>query len=306
MKALNTWTTNSTTPATRKARHDKDNDSQIDYVLGRTHNEANITILESDIGDAVSDHMLLTLTWTPQSEEGPDIKEYDEARRYHMLRQDEQDTKYATYADRRRMPKHFSQTALQQEAAGMRCDADDAFAHNIDRISEDMYDAATRAHREERGATNTDDDRRRRERWRRIRELIQQRNDTTDAEARRAPAKEVDRKRRETRRGEATRETQELRADPTTTEQHDLIGHGRMTSTTHPRDEFTKLLEHHQKMYRTSDGAGMSRALARMASDTIASRIDGRVGPPLTVQAEDLARVARGIKASAGRRWHAG
>lgn len=30
MKTLNTWTTNSTIPATRKARHDKDNDSQID------------------------------------------------------------------------------------------------------------------------------------------------------------------------------------------------------------------------------------------------------------------------------------
>lgn len=56
-KALNTWITIPRTPAVRKARRDRDNDSQIDYILGHIHNDLHITIQNPHFREAHVDRV---------------------------------------------------------------------------------------------------------------------------------------------------------------------------------------------------------------------------------------------------------
>lgn len=194
-KALNTWPTLSTTPATRKARHERDTYVEIAHILGRTDNNAKVNIQSPDFRDAVSDHMLMTFAWTPKQVQGPKTKEHDEARRQQRRDRDLQDAKFATYTDRRRLSKMINMTILQTHVASMKWDRGGTFPHNMDRVNREMDEAARRAHQEEGRTASKDNDRGPHERWQHIKELITRRNATTDFETRRARTKEVDRKR---------------------------------------------------------------------------------------------------------------
>lgn len=97
-----------------------------------------------------------------------------------------------------------------------------------------------------------------------IKELIARRNDTTGAGTRGALAKEVDRKPREARTGEARRGVKSFEPFRRLQANAALLDETG-ASLRDPRDEFQRLLAYHQKMYGTSAGGDLTRALARIA-----------------------------------------
>lgn len=179
----------------RKKKHDD--------VLTRQDNGATVTITSPDIPDATSDDLLMTMMWRPRELPGPKSNEYEDKEKPKA--DAAQAGPKARTIRKQTTPNHIDETMAQYHSGHIKWERQNTCADNINRVNEETYDAAKRAHQEGDEENMQTDKTKRRQTWKVIKSLIQWRNHTTDAEERRTPTATVDRMRRDMR-GEEARE----------------------------------------------------------------------------------------------------